>query len=117
MLYEVITVMGQINSTYGNFRPGFEMVCNAQKMVAVEDPFTETILTDTNEKWLDFPKHADHVHYNTEGQKRLGTAMAVCLIDLQRKPIVQPSTYIDMSGIIRRTTSNKGQALKEVLKA
>lgn len=76
-------VMGQINSTYGDFPTGPEMVREAMKKVADADPFCEIVLTRTDRQWLDFPKHSDNVHYNTEGQMRLGRAMAHKLMKLQ----------------------------------
>lgn len=99
-------VLGQINSTYGDFPNGPGMVRNAQRQVALNDPFTEIIMTGTDENWRDFPKHADNVHYNAVGQKRLGCAMAAKLLDLQFGKVAKPSTFIDNHGIMRWTETN-----------
>ena len=68
-------VAGQINSLYGDFPEGPAMVRQAFVDVAQADPRVAVIKTKPQPPWDDFPKHDDQVHYNHEGQKRLGTAM------------------------------------------
>jgi hypothetical protein len=67
-------IVGQINSTYGNFTQGPALVRNAQKDVTLNDPNSYLVATSTNPKWMDYPKHPDNVHYNTAGQINLGKA-------------------------------------------
>ena len=69
-------VIGQINSTYGRFKKGPDMVRAAMVTVAEGDDNTDVIRTTTDRVWPDFPKHSDNVHYNTEGQLRWGRAFA-----------------------------------------
>lgn len=69
-------VVGQINSTYGRFKPGPDMVRTAMVTVAESDPTVGIIHTTTDRNWPKFPKHSDNVHYNTEGQLRWGAAFA-----------------------------------------
>jgi hypothetical protein len=82
MVPEMPFVCGQINSHYGNFSEGPEMVRQAFVAVAASDPNVATIKTKADAPWTDFPKHDDQVHYNHEGQKRLGTAMGKALLKL-----------------------------------
>lgn len=74
-------VLGQINSRYG-VKNGAKMVREQMESFANSDDFTALIKTSTDESWLDYPKHTDNVHYNTEGQVRLGTAFAFELMKL-----------------------------------
>lgn len=76
-------VLAQINSTYGRFEEGPEMVRGMMLAVANEDKYVYCIPTTTDRSWPDFPKHSDQVHYNAAGQVRLGTAMAEALISLR----------------------------------
>lgn len=78
-------VAGQINSLYGDFPQGPSMVRQAFVDVAQADPNVTVIKTKPQPPWDDFPKHDDQVHYNHEGQKRLGTAMGKALLDLSRR--------------------------------
>ncbi|GAF02143.1 sialate O-acetylesterase [Saccharicrinis fermentans] len=78
-------VMGQINSNYGRFAQGPQMVREAMVNVAQSDVHVGIITTVPKSPWLDYPKHTDNVHYNTEGQRRLGIAFAKILIDLSCK--------------------------------
>ena len=73
-------VIGQINSTYGKFREGPKMVRNAMAQVSDSVPHAALIRTSTDPSWADYPKHPDNVHYNTEGQERLGRAFALALL-------------------------------------
>ena len=73
---ELPFVIGQINSTYGRFKAGPEIVRNAMVDVAGSNHNVGIILTSTDKNWPDFPKHDDNVHYNTEGQLRWGEAFA-----------------------------------------
>ena len=50
--------------------------------IANEDKNVAIIKTSMDKSWLDYPKHSDNVHYNSEGQKRLGIAFANKLIEL-----------------------------------
>ncbi|CAA6696520.1 MULTISPECIES: sialate O-acetylesterase [unclassified Lentimonas] len=77
-------IYGQINSRYGNFEPGPTMVRQAMVDVANADSRAHVTLTTANPPWDDFPKHTDQVHYNEVGQKRLGTAFAKSLIELNQ---------------------------------
>ncbi|OEJ98817.1 hypothetical protein A8C32_06415 [Flavivirga aquatica] len=78
-------VVGQINSKYGNFPEGPDMVRKAYVDVANADNFVDVIKTTTDRTWNDYPKHTDNVHYNTEGQKRLGITFGEKLMALQKK--------------------------------
>ncbi|WP_077342149.1 sialate O-acetylesterase [Pseudocolwellia agarivorans] len=69
-------IIGQINSTYGRFKKGPEVVRQAMVDVANTKKNVSIILTTTNSDWEDFPKHTDNTHYNTLGQVRLGEAFA-----------------------------------------
>lgn len=78
-------VVGQINSRYGKFRKlGPAMVRKAMEDVANSDANVDVIKTTTDESWSDYPKHSDNVHYNAEGQKRLGKAFGEKLIALNK---------------------------------
>lgn len=74
-------VIGQINSTYGRFKAGPEIVRTAMQTISDEDKYVEIVNTSTDPSWSDFPKH-DNVHYNTQGQINLGKAFASRLISL-----------------------------------
>lgn len=75
-------VIGQINSRYG-VKNGAARVRAAMETVASEDDYVGIIKTSTDTSWSDYPKNPDNVHYNAEGQKRLGTAFAKEIISLQ----------------------------------
>lgn len=77
-------VIGQINSTYGRFKKGPEMVRQAMADFCKENNRALLLKTTTNRKWKDYPKHTDNVHYNTEGQKRLGIAFGEKIIKLNK---------------------------------
>ena len=77
-------IIGQINSTYGRFKEGPEMVRAAMAEVAKTLPNTALIGTSTERSWSDFPKHSDNTHYNTEGQIRLGKEFANALSTLSK---------------------------------
>lgn len=80
---EMPFIIGQINSRYGKFREkGPEMVRTFMAEVANEDRDVAIVKTSMDRTWSDYPKHSDNVHYNTEGQKRLGIAFAERLITL-----------------------------------
>lgn len=80
---ELPFIIGQINSNYGKFRNiGSKMVRSFMEEVANEDKNARIIKTSMDRSWSDFPKHTDNVHYNAEGQKRLGIAFAERLIAL-----------------------------------
>ena len=81
---EMPFIVGQINSRYGNFDGGPEMVRKAMENVANSDKNVAVIKTTTDTSWSDYPKHTDNVHYNAEGQKRLGIAFANELSSLQQ---------------------------------
>ncbi|GAA4237800.1 hypothetical protein GCM10022291_25790 [Postechiella marina] len=73
-------VLGQINSRYG-IEGGADRVRQAMVKFVNQDYYTSLIKTSKDTAWLDYPKHKDNVHYNTEGQKRLGLAFANRLIN------------------------------------
>ena len=79
---ELPFVFGQINSTRGKFKAGPSMVRKAMTEVAQSTNACIMIPTSTDSKWSDYPKYVDNTHYNTEGQKRLGTNMAKALQSL-----------------------------------
>lgn len=72
-------VIGQINSTYGRFKQGPKIVREAMQNIADKDEYVEIINTSTDPLWLDYPKH-DNVHYNTDGQIKLGKSFAIKLL-------------------------------------
>ncbi len=79
-------VIGQINSRYGKFKKrGPAMVRKAMEDVANLDANVDIIKTSMNTSWSDYPKHTDNVHYNTEGQRRLGMMFGSKLIRLNNK--------------------------------
>ncbi len=77
-------VFGQINSRYG-VKNGAKTVRVQMEKAALEIPNVVLIKTSTDTSWSDFPKNPDNVHYNAEGQLRLGTAFAKELIKLSNK--------------------------------
>lgn len=81
-LPELPFVCGQINSNYGKFPAGPDMVRAAFVAVADADPKVAVIRTSKERPPTDFPK-VDGAHYNAEGQKRLGTAMARALMEME----------------------------------
>lgn len=83
-LKELPFVMGQINSSYGKFPQGPEMVRQAMIHVSESLKNVAVIKTSMDKSWSDFPKHTDNVHYNAEGQKRLGTAFALKLSEFTK---------------------------------
>lgn len=76
-------VCGQINSNYGDFPEGPDMVRAAFVTVAHADPNVDVIRTMKERPPTDFPK-VDGAHYNAQGQKRLGTAMANSLMEMMK---------------------------------
>ena len=79
---ELPFIMGQINSSYGRFPEGPEMVRMAMVNIADTDKYTFVVKTSMDKSWMDFPKHEDNVHYNHVGQMRLGTAFGNRLIEM-----------------------------------
>ncbi|MDZ8118784.1 sialate O-acetylesterase [Pontiella agarivorans] len=78
-------VIGQINCPVrgkNDFPLGPETVRRAMASVAAEVPGTRMVATSTEPSWADFPKKGDQVHYNAEGQRRLGITFAEELMDL-----------------------------------
>ncbi|UMB55486.1 sialate O-acetylesterase [Lutibacter sp. A64] len=75
-------VIGQVNPLPRKFKEGPAMVRDAMEQVSNSDDTIEIVKTSTDKNWNDFPKHSDNLHYNTEGQKRLGTAFANKIITL-----------------------------------
>jgi hypothetical protein len=78
---EMPFIFGQINSRYG-IKNGAKMVREQMEIASSKIENSSLIKTSTDETWSDFPKHTDNVHYNTEGQKRLGIAFAKELMKL-----------------------------------
>ncbi|SDR70217.1 protein of unknown function [Polaribacter sp. KT25b] len=65
-------IIGQINVLPRKYKKGPEQVRNAMDSITRVDKFVEIVKTSLDPKWLDYPKHSDNLHYNTEGQKKLG---------------------------------------------
>lgn len=81
---EMPFVFGQINSKYG-VKNGAKLVREEMEKVPLQVKNTFLIKTSTDESWSDFPKHPDNVHYNTEGQRKLGIAFGEELIKFIEK--------------------------------
>jgi predicted esterase len=81
---EMPFVLGQINSRYG-VEGGADMVRENMKKFASSDYYSKLIETAKDTSWSDYPKHADNVHYNTEGLKRLGVAFANAIFEIEKK--------------------------------
>ena len=77
-------IIGQINSRYGKYKDGPAVVRAAMQKVADADKYVGIVNTSTDSSWSDYPKHTDNVHYNTEGQRRLGIAFANGLLALMK---------------------------------
>ncbi|ANW96230.1 hypothetical protein AXE80_08040 [Wenyingzhuangia fucanilytica] len=73
-------VIGEVNPLSRKYKEGPDLVRKAMEEVANQDKNTGIVKTSRDSSWSDYPKHSDNLHYNTEGQKRLGTAMAKELI-------------------------------------
>ena len=73
---EMPFVMGQVNMVRSHYKPGITKVREAIATLARQDPYSSMVATSLDPSWSDFPKHKDNTHYNTQGQQRLGTAMA-----------------------------------------
>ena len=78
-------VIGQVNVLPRKYKVGPAQVRTAMLNIANSDDNIAIIKTSTDASWLDYPKHSDNLHYNTEGQKRLGAAFAKELIQLINK--------------------------------
>lgn len=91
---EMPIVVGQINSRYG-VEGGADMVRQNIIKFGYQDYYSEVIKTSKDTSWSDFPKHSDNVHYNTEGQKRLGTEFANAFFKIQKKLDVEEFRSID----------------------
>ena len=78
---EMPAIFGQINSRYG-IKDGAKTVRQQMELAEKNIENSYLIKTSTDETWLDFPKHSDNVHYNAEGQLRLGTKFANELIKM-----------------------------------
>ncbi|QVY65579.1 sialate O-acetylesterase [Polaribacter sp. Q13] len=74
-------VFGQINSRYG-VKNGAKTVREQMEKVSLEVKNVHLVKTSTDTSWSDFPKNSDNVHYNAEGQLRLGTKFANELIKM-----------------------------------
>ena len=77
-------VLGQINSRYG-VEGAAEIVRNQMEKFSNSDKNAFLITTTTDTTWADFPKNSDNVHYNSEGQKRLGEAFAKAFFEINKK--------------------------------
>lgn len=77
-------VMGQINVLPRKFKDGPSFVRTAMMKVANSDKLVDIIQTRALAPWTDFPKHSDNLHYNVEGQKRLGIAFGRLLLSLNK---------------------------------
>ncbi|MEP2736437.1 MAG: sialate O-acetylesterase [Erythrobacter sp.] len=69
-------VIGQINPVGERFTHGRSIIREAMQNVSTTDPNVWLIKTSANPSALDFPKGIDGVHYNAQGQWRLGVAFA-----------------------------------------
>jgi len=81
---EMPFAVGQINSRYG-VKGGAEMVRTGMYNAVSFDYYAQLIETSTNTSWNDFPKYTDNVHYNTEGQKRLGVSFANAFFAIEKR--------------------------------
>ena len=72
-------IIGQINVLPRKYKIGPSQVRNAMLTVADIDDNVAIVKTSMDNKWLDYSKHKDNLHYNTEGQLKLGTAFAKML--------------------------------------
>ncbi|GAA4237802.1 hypothetical protein GCM10022291_25800 [Postechiella marina] len=77
-------VIGQINALPRKYKEGPELVRSAMQEVANQDLKVSIVNTTNVKGWMDYPKHSDDLHYNYEGQKRLGKAFAACLMELNK---------------------------------
>ncbi|WP_282135265.1 sialate O-acetylesterase [Seonamhaeicola maritimus] len=82
---ELPFVIGQVNVLPRKYKPGVDLVREAQLKVGNSDLRHAIIETSTDTTWKDFPKYSDNTHYKAEGQKRLGTAFAQTLIQIDKK--------------------------------
>ncbi|WP_303317254.1 sialate O-acetylesterase [Flavivirga abyssicola] len=103
---EMPFVFGQINSRYG-VKGGAKMVRDNMVQFAQEDSKSILIKTSTDKSWEDFPKHPDNVHYNAEGQKRLGIAFGKGLLNNTKK---QNTSFVRPT----KKTSLKSQAKEKI---
>lgn len=69
-------VIGQINNPPKIYVNGPSMVRSAMEKVADSQTDVDIIKTKAEAPWSDYPKHQDNVHYNAEGQRKLGTEFA-----------------------------------------
>lgn len=74
-------VLGQVNNSGRRYKAGPPVVRQAIAETAAADMRVTMIATSTDKSWSDYPKHDDNVHYNTDGQKRLGQAYADAFIE------------------------------------
>lgn len=75
-------VFAQTNSRYGE-QGAAAIVRQRMAEYPKLDANSIMIPTSTDTTWPDYPKHTDNVHYNAEGQKRIGEALGKALITLQ----------------------------------
>jgi len=75
-------IIGQVNVLPRKYKIGPEQVRNAMLAVANSDSNISIVKTSIDKSWSDYPKHKDNLHYNTEGQKRMGIAFAEKLLAL-----------------------------------
>ena len=100
---EMPFVLGQINSRYGE-EGAAEIVRDQMLKFSNSDYYSALIKTTTDTSWADFPKHSDNVHYNSEGQKRLGTAFATSLVEINKKldvPFLKSKKQLKKNEILR----------------
>lgn len=81
---ELPFIIGQINALPRKYKKGPKQVRAGMLAVAGADQNIGIIKTIADKPWSDFPKHSDNLHYNTEGQKRLGIAFAEELMKLSK---------------------------------
>ncbi len=73
----------QTNSRYGQ-KGAAAMVRKRMAEYPKTDANSRMISTSADISWSDYPKHSDNVHYNGEGQRRIGEALGKALIELQK---------------------------------
>jgi hypothetical protein len=76
-------VIGQINALPRKYKAGPSQVREAMQNIADSDRKIGIVNTKAGKNWIDFPKHSDNLHYNTEGQRNLGTKFGEILLELQ----------------------------------
>lgn len=77
-------VIGQVNVLPRKYKAGPDLVRSSMQFLANSDKNIDIVNTSIDGKWTDYPKHTDNLHYNAEGQKRLGIALGEKLLKLSK---------------------------------